>query len=455
MNSAAHEFHSVGGFSRFYAPLAATGLLLTATNPILTATVARSDDPIAVLAGFTVAFSLCGVLYSPLLVIQQVAATRLLEGGDLAPVRRFATLLGVALSVVAVVIAFAAPATEMIFHTLMGLEGRAFEEAVGALRVLWPLPILTAIKATHQGRLVAGHRTRPIAQATAVRTIGLAVTAFALAAWSGGAWVGGVAFTVGVTIETGLLALAATPGLRDVRPTLGVEPEELGALLLFSWPLIVNVVLWWATPLIINAILARTQTPHLNIAAFAIVEAVAWFITSPVGQLQHASIALVDCPESHARVRPMAVSVAVTMFLVLVVASVAAVRVPILSLVYGGASPELLMAAGAAFPVAALYPLLYGHRQYYQGLFIRANHPTTVGAGAILRVLSIAIGAVLLLKTQGHHGALFGVALAVGGLGVEGIFLERLSHRQALPSLRALSTITQEAMSSSAEGGLA
>jgi hypothetical protein len=216
----------------------------------------------------------------------------------------------------------------------------------------------------------------------------------------------------------------------------------------------VNVVLWWVTPLIITAALARTDGADLNIAAFAIVEAVAWFITSPVGQLQYASIALVDCPESHARVRPMAASVAITMFLVLVVASLPAVRAPLLTLLYG-AGPELLLVAGAALPVAAFYPILYGHRQYCQGLLIRAKHPRTVGVGAVLRVVSISLSAAFLLGSQGRHGALFGVSLAAGGLLIEGVFLERLSQRQALPSLRAGSAITEEAMSSGAEGGMA
>ena len=70
-------------------------------------------------------------------------------------------------------------------------------------------------------------------------------------------------------------------------------------------------------------------------------------------------------------------------------------------------------------------------------------------------MLTITGGAALLLQTQGRHGALFGVALAVGGLVVEGVFLERLARRQALPSLAAVSAITEEAMSSPSEGGMA
>ena len=96
----------VAPFSKFYAPLAATSLLLTATNPLLAAALARTTDPAVALSGYGVAFALTGVLYAPLLVFQQVAAARLLAAHDLAPVRRFALLVGTLLSVLAAAVAF-------------------------------------------------------------------------------------------------------------------------------------------------------------------------------------------------------------------------------------------------------------------------------------------------------------------------------------------------------------
>ena len=41
-------------FARFYAPLAATSLLLTATNPLLVSAMSRSVNPAVALAGFGV-----------------------------------------------------------------------------------------------------------------------------------------------------------------------------------------------------------------------------------------------------------------------------------------------------------------------------------------------------------------------------------------------------------------
>ena len=96
---------SAGFFAKFYAPLIATSFLLTATNPLVAAALARTSDPAASLAGYGVAFALIGVLYAPLLVVQQVTAARLLEGGDIRPVKRFAYGMGVIMSGVAAAVA--------------------------------------------------------------------------------------------------------------------------------------------------------------------------------------------------------------------------------------------------------------------------------------------------------------------------------------------------------------
>ena len=400
-------------FARFYLPLAATSLLLTATNPLLAAALARTADPAVALSGYGVAFALIGVMYAPLLVVQQVAAQRLLEAGDLRPVRRFALVLGTLLSVLAVLVAFT-PLGVWIFRTVVGVEGPILDEALEAMVFLWPVPLLTGVRALHQGRLVAGHRTHPIATATGVRTAVLAAVAFVLAAGGGGAWIGGVAFTVGLFAEAAMVSLAPAP-LPDVPERTELEQPGEDRLLAFSGPLMLNVLLWWSTPLIINSVLARTPEPDCSIAAFTVVEAVAWFLTAPVGQLQHASLALVDSREAHERVRVYAATLAVGVTAILLVLSIPDIREWILWTGFR-LDPSLLEPAGLAFPVAALYPALYGHRQYYQGIFVRTGCTKLVGRGAVLRIAVILAAAPLLLGPMGRNGAQLGVTLAVIGL---------------------------------------
>lgn len=426
-------------FARFYAPLAATSLLLTATNPLLTAAMSRSVNPAIALAGFGVAFSLCGVLYAPLLVGQQVAATRLLAGRPFGPVKAFWARVGLLFSLFAAAVAFTVVG-DWVFERFMGVTGDIFDEARLAMAFLVPVPLLTAYRAVHQGRLVAGHRTNPIALATGFRTGVLAIVAVILTVLTpAGAWVGAAAFTAGLLVETIMVARtkAGPDGAYHPPPAEGVElpaTEIDDRILRFSTPLMANVVLWWGTPLLINSVLARTAFPAESIAAFVVVEAVAWFITAPVGQFQHVSIALVDCKAAHKRAQRWSLVLAVGVAGVLALVSLPAVRSTLLSSVFD-LDPGLLSDIGMALPFAIVYPFLYGHRQYYQGLFIRCGRPDAVGWGAGLRILTVLVVALVGLGPLSDKGAVLGVLAATVGLAVEGLFLERISHREVMPSL--------------------
>ncbi|MDX1645668.1 MAG: hypothetical protein R3304_00885 [Longimicrobiales bacterium] len=431
------------GFVRFYLPLVATSYLLTATNPILAAALARTSDPATALAGYGVAFALIGMVYAPLLVVQQVAAQRLLRVGDLAPVRRFSIVVALLLTGVAALVAFT-PVGVFVFRSLVGVQDAILDEALSAMTGLWPVPALTAVRALHQGRLVAGHRTKPIAVATGARTGVLTVVAFALTTTPAGAWLGAMAFTTGLAAEAPVVTFAPAP-TPQVPELTELEAEGEDRLLSFSTPLMLNVVLWWTTPLIINSVLARTPEPDCSIAAFTVVEAVAWFLSAPVGQLQHASLALVDSRARHRRVRRYAAILAMVVTGILGVLAVPEVREWILWTGFR-LDPSLLEPAGLAFPVAALYPLLYGHRQYYQGLFVRAGCTLLVGRGAVLRVVVVLAASPILLGPMGDNGARLGVTLAVVGLVAESVFLEVMSRLRALDLLdKAPTASLQEA----------
>ncbi len=88
--------------------------------------------------------------------------------------------------------------------------------------------------------------------------------------------------------------------------------------------------------------------------------------------------------------------------------------------------------------MAALYPALYGHRQYHQGLFVRAGCTGLVGRGAVLRIAVILCAAPILLGPMGANGARLGVTLAVSGLLAEDLFLELMARRRALPMIESL-----------------
>ena len=422
---------TAGGFARFYTPLAATSLLLTATNPILAAALARSVDPVTALAGYQAAFAVCGVLYAPLLVVQQVAAARLLAAGSFSPVTRFAYLTGALLSLTGALIAYTS-AGDLVFARFIGVSAEVLSESVQAMQWLWPVPFLTAVRAAHQGRLVAGHRTVPIAGATGGRTAILAVVAFALLATGGGAWLGAAAFTAGMVVEMAVVMWARTPDLQLEQEDCELDSENVAR---FSAPLMLNVLLWWATPLIITAVLARTADPDRAIAAFAIVEAVAWFIAAPVGQMQHASIALVKCSETHRRVKGWGSLVAFAMMGLLLLLSIPALREPILRFLFA-LEAGLLGIAGPRAADRGRVPAALRHPAVLPGpLRSLGSADGGRGGGAVARREHRGRGPLRAGAAVG--GAVLGVGLAVFGLTIEGLFLVQRAQRAVMPELRA------------------
>lgn len=420
-------------FARFYTPLAAASILLTVTNPILTGALARGHDPAVALSAFGVAFALTGVLYAPLLVLQQVAASRLLDGGSLAQIRRLALLWGIVSSAFELSLAFAPVGTDLL-RAAVGLRGGTLAEVRNAMQVLWPVPLLTGMRSIYQGRLVAGRHTARIALATGLRTTALATVAALLVARIGGAWLAGLAFTAGLAIETTVVALSP-PRARGASQRAGDGMEDQGRVLRVSGPLMLNVVLWWATPLVIASVLARTAAADVAVATFVVVEAAAWFVAAPIGQLNNASIALVDGVHAHLRVRRFAAALAAAMTLVLAVLALPALREEFLwswcRLEPGLMTPTLL-----AFPFTIGYPLLYACRQYHQGLFVRVGRTTPVGRGAVLRILVIVVGGAVLMHPLGRYGARFGVTLALVGLLVENAYLVMTCRQRVRPILR-------------------
>jgi hypothetical protein len=249
--------------------------------------------------------------------------------------------------------------------------------------------------------------------------------------------VGAAAFTLGLLAETVMVVMTRAGTGGEYHP-VAAEGVEQGAaddrMLRFSTPLMVNVLLWWSTPLLINSVLARSPFPAEAIAAFVVVEGVAWFLAAPVGQFQHVSIALVDCKEAHRAVRRWMLILAAVVAVFIAIVALPAVRMPLLGAAFQ-LDRGLLSDIGAALPLAIAYPLLYGHRQYYQGLFIRCGRSDAVGWGAALRVATVLLVALVGLGPLGHAGATLGVLAAVVGLAVEGLFLERVSQRQVMTTL--------------------
>jgi hypothetical protein len=173
---------ALGGFLRFYVPLAATQMLSLSIPPLTAAAVSRMPLALASLAAWPSTTGLSFLLRGPAFAFHEVVVSLLGRDADAAALRRFAIGIGLVTGSVALLLG-ATPLGDLWFRGVIGLPpGVARLARLGTLAGAL-LPPITALENWWQGRLVHAHRTRSVTAGTAIYLGGTAVLlAIAIAA---------------------------------------------------------------------------------------------------------------------------------------------------------------------------------------------------------------------------------------------------------------------------------
>jgi Na+-driven multidrug efflux pump len=190
------------GILAFWAPLAATWLMMSVEGPFLAAIIARLAEPKFNLAAFGVAFAIALVVEAPIIAILS-ASTALVEGPrTLRMLRRFTFTLNGAITA-AMVVVIVEPVYGWLARDLIGLPDEVARLTRISLVLLLPWPGAIGYRRFYQGLLIRGNRTRLVAYGTVIRLVTMATTALVLFLGLDlpGAWVGAAALSAGVGAE--------------------------------------------------------------------------------------------------------------------------------------------------------------------------------------------------------------------------------------------------------------
>lgn len=220
-------------FARFYVPLSLTSLFTLLINPLESAAMSRMPSALSSLAVWPVVNGLLFLLRSVGLAYQEVVVALLEEPNAWFGLRRFAWMLGAAVTVVLGLVA-ATPLSSFWFETLSGLK----PELAGLGRLgLWIgflLPALSVFQNWLQGILVHSKRTRGITEAVIVFLVAAAGSLVAGIVWGEftGLYVGVAAFLVGAMAQVLWLWVRSRPALTELQSEGGratLEPAEVQA----------------------------------------------------------------------------------------------------------------------------------------------------------------------------------------------------------------------------------
>ena len=424
----------------FFYPLFLSGLMMSASQPIVHAGLARLPSPELTLAAYAVAFYAAVLLESPILMALPTANALVCDKVAFLRLRRWIMGLSLALSINALIIAFYDPAYDFVFRFLLGSPPDVARVAQPGLQVLSVWPAIVGLRMYYQGILIRFGRTRYVTMGTAARLVTM-ITAISLGVRffpQYGIVVGSFTLLLGVTVD-GLVAIVATGHLlrsghlaeTSVDPPLA--SRDVRAFSSFFIPLAVTSTLRiLAQPLLLGGI-ARSHQATLALAAWPVGLGTMRILGGHLRMLQQVVLALAKDAESAQLIRRFCVYVTAGFTAVLLIIAFS----PLATFYHHqviGLEGDILHMANASLRFLTGIPALMAAQSWFQGILIRARRTWPVNLAGLANLV-VAVGLIysLAMATQVRGHLLASLAMGVGLAGEVWVL-----RRWARPFLREL-----------------
>lgn len=390
--------------------------------PLVAATISRLVDPEVHLAAYGgVVFPLSLLIEAPVIMILVASTALCKDWSAYRLIRKFILLLGVALTLVHVLVAFT-PLYEIIVKDLLGVPQVIVEPARMGLQCMTPWTLAIAVRRFLQGVVIRGGRTRIIGLGTLVRLFvsgsilmgGVVVNIFP------GIVVATVAMSSGVIVEAGFILLFVRPVLKDLKEKhpSQASPLTLRQLVAFYWPLAFTPLITLATLPIISAAISRMPQALESLAVWPVLGGLSFVFRSVGFAMQEVVVALYDQPQFLAPLRRFVgvVSLTTSGTLLLVAAT------PISTVWFewvAALTTELSALASTALWLIVIFPAFSPWESFFQGELVHRGLTTYITQAVCLYLIGICLvllGGVLLGKVTGLY---VGLLAMIAGLGIQ------------------------------------
>jgi hypothetical protein len=369
----------------FFFPLLLNIQLMSVSHSIINAGLARLEDAIVTLAGFSVAMVLHLFVASPsyqnhTITIAMVRGRKSLRGMTL-----FVFLIASWVSVLLALLAFS-PVGTFVLDRMLGVTPEVARSAREALSLLVFLPFMTGLRGLFQGLVIRARRTSLVSLATAVRIVMLFAYLWLGQLWFAGTQIAAFALLGCVGTETLVMAFFAW---RLKRPIEDENERSFTEILRYGLPLAYSSGMQQTVPLLINAIISRLPDGTLALAAFGVVRGFLFLLAGPMRNMQQAYLTLVRQAEDNAVLIRFLARVSIGMALIMLLIAWP-LNSPILGTIMG---LDETMRHYIVWPLTAcaFFPLLYGASNLLRGWFAGAHLTTRLGRSTGYKALLILI----------------------------------------------------------------
>jgi len=378
----------------FWAPLAATWLMMAVEGPYVAAIIARLADPTRNLAAYGVAFTFAFMAEAPIIMMMTAANALVADRQSLVALRRFAFRLNAGLTL-AMAAGLTPPVFRFVTDRVIGLPPDLAGLTHVATALLLPWPAAIGYRRFYQGILVRHHQPRRVAYGTVVRLVTMSLAAAGLAVWTdlAGAYIGSLSLCAGVLAE----AAASRWMARAIVSRLLADGDSAKAPLTardisrFYLPLALTSLLAIAVNPLLTFFLGRSRSPIESLAVLPVVMGLVFVFRS--GAIAYQEVAVALCGSDSGRERTIA-RVAFQLAGLSAAALGGLLFTPLASGWFtrvAGLPPSLAELAIRSARVMALVPALDYALALQRALLVLARRTRVITAASAVEVTTIAV----------------------------------------------------------------
>ncbi len=384
---------TLAGVGKFFVPLALSGMMMFAGQPIIHAGLARLESPELVLAAYGVAFYVAVLLEAPIIMLLPAANALVCDERAYRLTRNCMAAMNLVLTVITAAVAMWTPAYNLVFISLLRFPEAVAYAAQPAMKVLILWPALIGLRRFYQGILIRYGRTAVVGWGTAGRLVAMIASVIMGVATfpEYGVLVGGVALAVGVLIEALIVVFAARWLLlggvleEDCRDAPAAS-RTVSAFARFYFPLALTMGLrFTARPLMLSG-MARSNLAVLSLAAFPVALGTMELLAGHLHMLQQVGVALARDLASLKVVQRFSYMIGGCFSLLLVMVAFT----PIATLYHErviGITGEVLATANLSLKILVAMPILTALQALYQGLLIRRERTVAINIAAFANLV--------------------------------------------------------------------
>jgi progressive ankylosis protein len=410
----------LGQLWREFLPLSLSDVTMACGDPLVTTTLAHLPNARANIAGVGIAKTLAIFFESPIIMMLHASNAVATDARSRIVLWRFMLIAGGGLSLLLALLG-----VPLIFDVIgtqfLGIPTALIPRVreVLWLMILWPFSI--AWRRYFQGLLIYSGNSQPIAQASIVRLLTMAIVlAIGISLNFSGSFLAGLSLIIGVIIETILITIAAyrcgvtlPPVARSTDSNL---PQDLGSMWRFYWPLANSMLVAWGGRALLVGAISRAEDSQIALAAWPAAWGLVLVIANSTRMVQQIIIKHQGKVPDRLLLN-FALSVGMACSILLLLISTTPIGDTIVQSFIG--SDRLLVdRIKPVLLICAIVPLLVAIQNATQGFLVSAgktgsvNIATWLGTSALLGVAWLAVG-------MGVNGAIAAAIAMVVSIAIE------------------------------------